>query len=350
VHDSPFLLLTPALDGADGISALSRLVVRAIGQSPEVWTLCGGAGAVEAEVWSAGGSRTRFVSRAVRRAATPLGGLTVIVTHLHLAPIARLLNARGARVVQIIVGIESWRRLRARERRALEQADRVVAISHHTERLFRRANPQIVLPNGMVVCHPAVPDAGEGPAPADEGFALIVARMWAEERYKGHDQLIDIWPAVRAQVPEATLVIAGEGNDRARLERRVAGAGLQESIRFTGRVSDAALARLYASCRCLVLPSASEGFGLVYLEAMRAGKPCIALHGAADEILSDGVDGLLVDADRSGLAGAVVRLLGDAACAARMGAAARRTVATRFSEQAFRARFCAAIRRLVPAS
>ena len=349
---SHVLVLTPALDGADGLSALSRLIVRAMGGPVEVWTLCGGAGDVDATVWSAGGSRTRFVSHAVRRAAAPANGVMVIVTHLHLAPVALLLAARGARLVQVIVGIESWRSVRARERRALEQADCVVAISHDTERRFRRANPDVRLPNGIVVCHPGVPDArNDAPAPIDEGFALIVARMWTEERYKGHDRLIEVWPAIRARVPDAALVIAGDGDDRARLEARVATAGLSDAIRFTGRLNDGDLAQLYASCRCLVLPSAHEGFGLVYLEAMRAAKPCVALHGAADEIITDGVDGVLVDTQGPGLEDALIRLLRDRAGAARLGAAARCTVARRFTERAFQERFCAAIERhLVRAS
>ena len=348
-------MLTPALDGADGLSALSRLVIGAIGGPVEAWTLRGEPGDrrpdVQADVWCACGSRTRLVSRAVRRAALPLSGLTVIVTHVHLAPIALLLAARGARLVVFLVGVECWRPLRARERRALESADRVIAISHDTERRFRRANPQIVLPNGIVVCHPAVQAAQRPPRPAaDGGFALIVGRMWAEERYKGHDQLIDVWPSVCAGVPAAALVIAGDGDDRGRLEARVAAEGLTGAIRFTGRVSDAVLADLYAACRCLVMPSANEGFGLVYLEAMRAGKPCVALHGAADEIITDGVDGLVIDAQAASLRDAMIRMLSDAPLARRMGLAARHKVAARFSDRAFGERFGDAIGcSLVPA-
>ena len=75
------------------------------------------------------------------------------------------------------------------------------------------------------------------------------------------------------------------------------------------------------------MPSTNEGFGLAYLEAMRAGKACIALHGAADEFLDDGVAGVLVDGgDTDGLVDAVVRLFSDPDLRARMGAAAGITV------------------------
>src|SRR5260221_434552 len=110
-------------------------------------------------------------------------------------------------------------------------------------------------------------DAGAG------GSAPMVGRMPRHERYKGHDWLIDVWPFVVPSVPDARLVVVGRGDDRARLEARVAAAGVGGAIRFAGRVSDEELAGLYRACAFFVMPSANEGFGLAYLEAMRAGKP-----------------------------------------------------------------------------
>ena len=84
------------------------------------------------------------------------------------------------------------------------------------------------------------------------------------------------------------------------------------------------------------MPSAREGFGLVYLEAMRAGKPCIAAHGAADEIITDGVDGVLIaDHEAGRLAAAIVSLFTDDGARKRMGTAARKCVNDRFTEDQF---------------
>ncbi|MFI5178480.1 MAG: glycosyltransferase family 4 protein, partial [Vicinamibacterales bacterium] len=328
-------------------SELSRQIVRALAAADggEVWALAGGPAADGAAAfWTAAGSRARFVSRAVLRAMTTLDGWTVVITHVHLAPLARPLAARGARVVIVLVGVESWRPRRARERRALERADRVIAISAHTARRFREANPGVRLSSDIDVCL-----LGAGPAPTaspslvDGGFALIVGRMWAEERYKGHDRLIEIWPDVRARVPGARLVVVGEGDDRSRLEARAAEAGVAGAITFVGRVDDAELAGLYRACAFFVMPSPNEGFGLAFVEAMRAGKPCIAVHGSADEIIRDGIDGFVLEPDAALLRDAVVRLFSNDDERARMGAAARARAEDMFTEQRFADRLRAAV-------
>ena len=152
----------------------------------------------------------------------------------------------------------------------------------------------------------------------DGPYALIVGRMNSRERYKGHDALIDLWPLVRSSVPDARLIIAGDGDDTARL-RQKAGQG----IVFLGRVDESRLAALYRDATFFVMPSTDEGFGLVYLEAMRASTPCIAARGAAEEIITDGLDGVIVDAaDREMVLAAMVRLFADPAARARMAAAA----------------------------
>lgn len=349
-----YLVLTPALDGADGISELSRQVIRTLIERAgagrvEVWALEGGvrrllAGEAAPSFRAAHGSRWRMARWTLARAARRLDGLTVVVMHAHLAPLGGLLGWRGAQTVIFLIGVEVWRRVRARERAALGRADRLVAISQHTARQFRQANPDVRV-RPLIVC-----PLGIGPAPvpevpsADEGFAMIVGRLWAQERYKGHDRLFDIWPAVRARVPGARLLVVGDGDDRARLEARVAGEGLSGAIRFAGRVSDAELAGLYRASAFFVMPSTSEGFGLAYLEAMRAGKPCIAFHGSPDEIIEDGVDGILADAASSGaLTEAIVRLFTDRELRARMGGSASARVARDFTSEHFAERFRAAL-------
>ena len=175
-------------------------------------------------------------------------------------------------------------------------------------------------------------------------MALIVARMSSAERYKGHDALLEIWPHVLARHPEAVLAVAGDGDDRERLELKARELGVHGAVTFAGRVGDSALAGLYARCRFFVMPSRDEGFGFVFVEAMRAGRACVGSHGAASEIIDDGVSGLLVDPDdRAGLASAVVRLLGDPAEAGRMGACGRARYLQRFTADRFRDRFLALV-------
>src|SRR5262249_42413047 len=107
-------------------------------------------------------------------------------------------------------------------------------------------------------------------------IVLILARMASMERYKGHDALLDAWPRVLAVVPDAQLIIAGDGDDRARLEARAAG---NVSIRFTGFLSDEHRERLLRSAAVLVAISTGEGFGLAALEATASGLPVVGLLG-----------------------------------------------------------------------
>jgi phosphatidylinositol alpha-1,6-mannosyltransferase len=88
------------------------------------------------------------------------------------------------------------------------------------------------------------------------------------------------------------------------------------------------------------LPSRGEGFGLVYLEAMAHGLPCVgSIHDAAAEIVVDGETGLLVDSsDPRALRSGLARLLADADLRHRFGAAGRRRLRAEFSYSGFRTR------------
>jgi glycosyltransferase involved in cell wall biosynthesis len=94
------------------------------------------------------------------------------------------------------------------------------------------------------------------------------------------------------------------------------------------------------------MPSRREGFGLVYLEAMRAGRACIAGRGAAAEIVQHNVTGLVVDPeDRDRIAAAVIQLFDDPLKCRAMGAAGRARYLSTFTDEQFRQRFTTVIRR-----
>lgn len=356
------VLLTPTLTGADGVSCLARQYAAALAaiDAPggvDVWTLTEDAVPDTAvpsgvRVHAAGGSRVRFVMRALAASGEDWTGALVVVLHLHLLPVAWPLVARGARLLPVLVGIEAWRPLNAVRRRLLARAPEAVAISAHTAREFARANPACA---GLevTVCHPAAPPiAATGTLPVALGppFALIAGRMASDERYKGHDLLIDVWPRVRPAVPGARLVVAGGGDDLERLRVRAADAGLADAIVFTGRVSDGELSALYDACACLVLPSRHEGFGFVLLEAMQRGRACIGGVGAASEIIDDGVTGIVVDPDHpETVVAALVSLLGDAAARQAMGEAGRRRAAERFASSRLQADLARIVGRVMTA-
>jgi len=341
------LVLTPAIDGADGISEVSRQVVAALaGLGPaieiDVWALDGSLPPERpmpgARFRSANGSRTRLSAWALARARSASDALLVVVLHVHLAPLALPLELRGARLAFFFHGVEVWQRLRARERRALDRAAVLLANSQWTARRFKDMNPEYSAAD-VRVCHLSVSPSPPAEPFSRSGYALIVGRLAASERYKGHDALIEIWPQVRRSIPTAELLIVGDGDDRPRLEAQVESMDLTDSVTFAGRVTSGALEGFYRGAAFFVMPSVGEGFGLAYLEAMRAGKACIAAPGAAAEIVEDGVTGIIVDPSRRDvLAATLIRLFGDPRTCAAMGESGRARLEASFQARHFAGR------------
>lgn len=139
---------------------------------------------------------------------------------------------------------------------------------------------------------------------------------------KGGRTLLQAWPAVRRQVPDAELVIAGPRQDPV--------GGGTDGVRWVGRVDRAELMRLYERATVFVMPSEFEPWGLVFAEAMGAALPCIGANCCAmPEIIENGVSGLLVaPGDAGDLAAALIDLLRDSPRATEMGRAGYNRVTT----------------------
>ena len=297
---------------------------------------------VEGEAFD--GDRLRM-ARAVWRAQRMEGFTHHVYDFLGLARIQGVLpRAFQARFLLYVYGIECWRPLRGTRRRAVTGAAVRLASSRDTVARMRAHNPWAP---EIRVLHLALPDEsvdGEPDAPLldaiGQGFVLIVGRLASGERYKGHDELLAAVAQLVPAHPDIRLVIAGEGDDRPRLEARARELAIADRVQFTGFVSAATLRALYERCAMLAMPSTGEGFGFVYLEAMRAGKPCIALRGTAPaEIVVDGETGLLVEPGVRPLASALDTLLRGPARAQAMGAAGRVLCEERFRPERFASDF-----------
>jgi phosphatidylinositol alpha-1,6-mannosyltransferase len=181
---------------------------------------------------------------------------------------------------------------------------------------------------------PAAPIAERPPA------VLIVGRL-VGDRPKGHRELIACWPRVVKEVPGATLHIVGDGPDRMALETLAVASPASAAIVFHGFVPESVLAAHYARSRVYAMPSRGEGFGLVYVEAMRHALPVIgSIHDAASEVIVDGKTGYVVDQDDPNvLTEALTQLLREPALAAELGQAGQQRWAKHFCFGAFRERF-----------
>jgi colanic acid/amylovoran biosynthesis glycosyltransferase len=157
---------------------------------------------------------------------------------------------------------------------------------------------------------------------------------------KAPDQLIRAFARLRERVPDAALVMVGDGELLADCIALVHELGLGESVTFTGVLSPSAVAAQVAACHMLVLPSRrtddgdSEGTPLVILEAGAAARPVVGtVHGGIPDVVQDGETGLLVpENDVHALAEAMLRLAQAPATAATMGAAAHARILAQFTQ------------------
>jgi glycosyltransferase involved in cell wall biosynthesis len=116
--------------------------------------------------------------------------------------------------------------------------------------------------------------------------------------------------------------------------------GISERVRFEQDLTDGELAAAYRDADLFVLPSGQEGFGIVFLEAMKFGKPCIGGNvGGTPEVITDGETGLLVPfGDEAALTAALDRLIGDSELRERMGRAGRERLLNYFTFPRFKER------------
>jgi phosphatidylinositol alpha-1,6-mannosyltransferase len=322
-----------------GIAAVSRLLWRAVADAwPEESEL------VTLMPPSASGAARPSALAKARFAAdvltTHVRGTVrwTLYSHLALARLQPWLHGRLARPYAIFLhGIEAWRPLSSTDVRAVTGASLLIANSSYTARRLRATHRWI---GPIAECALALPDVPVRAfsRPSTPPTVLIVARMSAAERYKGHDQLLEAWPAVRSRIPGARLLVVGDGDDASRLKGKAAALGLGDSVIFTGFVADAVLDDIYEKASVFAMPSRDEGFGLVYLEAMRRGLPCIgSIHDAAADVIVDGQTGYLVDqVDVDALADRIVHLLETPSLGIEMGARGRERLAQCYGYERFR--------------
>ncbi|HEY8169857.1 MAG TPA: glycosyltransferase family 4 protein [Candidatus Limnocylindria bacterium] len=189
-----------------------------------------------------------------------------------------------------------------------------------------------VVPNGVDLSRFASPSSGsfrrELDMPMSAPLVGVVARLEPE---KGHRVLLEAWPSVLQAFPTARLAIVGEGSQARVLRKLARSLKVTGSVTFTGRRED--VSSVTADLDVSVLPSLREAQGISILEAMARRVPVVATAvGGIPEVVTDGIDGLLVPpADPAALAAAISKLLADQPLRERIGQAGFRTVVERYS-------------------
>jgi len=265
----------------------------------------------------------------------------VVCEHVNLMPMVAAAVPAETRCVCFIYSFEIWYGLSAMRAKGLRRAGRLIAISHAAAARTRQMKLRMPPIN---VCHPGLADPMPGMnlqrMPGADPIVLTVGRMMISERHKNHRCLLRAMADVVREVPEARLVIVGDGDDRAEIARFGTELGLDGHLLFTGAVSAAELDRWYRGAQVFAMPAEREGFGLVYLEAMGRGLPVVAgSSGASLEIIDDGRSGFLVAPDdHRALGRRIVRLFHDRHLQAAVGSAARARFVEQFTTQQYAAR------------
>jgi glycogen(starch) synthase len=217
-------------------------------------------------------------------------------------------TAQGELTFDAYGAFEHSAALRTGLRRVLREADVVTACSEFVMRDLVEFEairaPSFVIPNGVE------PNDFAGATPETElgPYVLGVGRLVPQ---KGFDVLLDAFAS--DELADLSLVLAGEGFERDRLQARATNLGIDSRTRFAGAVNRSHLVELLRGARVFAFPSRGEPFGIALLEAMAAAVPAVATAaGGVPEFAHDGVNALLVEPeDAKALAAAIARLAVD---------------------------------------
>ncbi|CBE68128.1 MAG: glycosyltransferase family 4 protein [Candidatus Methylomirabilis oxygeniifera] len=226
-----------------------------------------------------------------------------------------LRDKMGVRLPVPFVNLVLRRAWRAR-RHLLQGVARFIAPSSTLARSLRESgfptDRIVVIPHGLpqnnFALRPREPRFGQ-PGP----HLLYVGRLVAG---KGVQYLLEAIPQIRRAFPDLIITIAGDGPYRPALEQLCTSLGLMRITRFIGFRPRSHLAKLYAETDVIVIPSLSEVFSYVVLEAAAAGTPIVATTvGGIPEIVANGAV-LVPPGDAAALAGGILAVLSDPTAAA----------------------------------
>ena len=217
---------------------------------------------------------------------------------------------------------------------AAHRADRVIA---HSASAAREIVDALGIPEARidVVPHGAGGDTDAAATPVEElrarlgvGRAPLILAVSAFLAHKNVGRLVEAMPAIRAEVPDAVLVLPGSWTRlRDEVSARATALGLSDAVVFPGWVDAADLESLYRTAACFVLPSLREGFGLPVLEAMRRGVPVTCSRTSAMPEVA-GNAALFFDPESpSAIAEAVTAILRDRRLAAELADKGRKRAA-----------------------
>jgi phosphatidyl-myo-inositol dimannoside synthase len=307
-------LVTDAFGGFGGIAQYNRDLFAALAQCPggsrvvvlprygsaDQSALPPGVRQLEAK-----SGKLAYTLAAFRAAMTQGPYDVVFCGHLYMSPLGAIVaRCLGVPLWLQLHGVEAWQSITRTQRWAAEHVSLITAVSRHTRRRFLRCNGGD--PSRVRVLPNVVDDSfAPGPKPdrllerhhlRGKKVLLTVGRLAPDERRKGHDTVIRALPAIVAACPDLVYVVAGKGEDQARLAALARQLGVEDKVLFVGMVAPDELADYYRLADAFVMPSTQEGFGIVFLEAAASGLKLIGGNSdGSTDALADGAIGFTID-------------------------------------------------------
>ena len=246
----------------------------------------------------------------------------VISTHLNFTIAAYWLKQlSGIPYWTIAHGVEAWNIQRPALQKALQHADRILAVSSYTrDRLLQEQNIEpnkiSLLPNTFdlhrfkIATKPTYLLERYN-LKREQPVILTVNRLCRGESYKGYNKILQALPQIRSLLPNVHYIIVGKGDDRPEIEQLIQQLQLQDCVTLAGFIPDSELCNYYNLCDVFAMPSKLEGFGIVYLEALACGKPTLGgkQDGAIDALCHGELGALVAPDDVEAIAGTLIQIL-----------------------------------------
>ena len=193
------------------------------------------------------------------------------------------------RLLQFIFTHIPWldRKISQHLLKMLKRCEKVVVLTHKDAACWKGYDNIEVIHNVVTNYPEKITDVADRPK-----RIIAVGRLQAQ---KGFDLLIQSWQLIAARHPDWQLVVYGHGGDLQKLQQQLEKAGLTSSMTFAGATDN--IYKEYQNSAFYVMSSRYEGWGLVLVEAMSCGLPCVSFdcpYGPSD-IIRDGEDGFLVE-------------------------------------------------------
>lgn len=256
--------------------------------------------------------------------------------------VATLIDVERRRLIERWSGpVGAWRRAMTRRIRALDDAvlKRIDAVQVENNWMLNHCKAVCKAPDAdLRFAAPGVDSDLFKPAnsrPALPGYIMTVGRM--SDPRKRHMLLLDAYQLLCERMKQPPrLLLAGPDGPTDTFQNKARDLNLWDRIDVHVFPSKTELARLYREATAFVLASDEEGFGVTVIEAMASGIPPVSTRsGGPDDIITDGVDGFLVNRDDAeALADRLYKISSDRALNREIGSAARRTVEQRYCEEA----------------